>query len=157
MKIFKTIVVFLLCFCLLTGCSSTDKQSAEEVAEKLKELSGDTVSWSELDSSKMSSYFQLEEGDVNEFKGYINNSEERFDMIAVFSFKKEENKKAVLGAVESTLRMMNENYRLANGDEAAKISGRLLAETDNLIILCITDQNDSIKTYLTEEIKAKLI
>ena len=157
MKILNIIITFMLSFCLLSGCSTADKPSAEEVAYELKALTSNSINWSELDNNKMSTYFQLENSEVENFKGYINSAEERFDMIAVFSFSDQKAKKSVLEAVEATTRDMSENYKLANGNEATKISNRLLAETDDLVILCIIDQNDSLKKYLTDNIGVKLL
>ncbi|MEE0928232.1 MAG: DUF4358 domain-containing protein [Acutalibacteraceae bacterium] len=151
------ILALLLCLCLLAGCGSDSRLTAKEIADELKTFSADTVSWTELGRSKISTYFGFSDENITGFKGYINDAEEKFDMIAVFGFEDETTKAEILSGISDMTTQMSENYKLANESVAGKIISKTLAQTDHFVILCIMDQNKKVTEYLQNEVKAEII
>lgn len=157
MRFFKTVLSILLCICLFAGCGSAEKLDAKDIAEEVKKLSSDTVSWVVLDKTKMSTYFGISDESISDFAGYVNDAEEHFDMIAVFKFKDKNTRDNILSGISIMATQMSKSYSLANVSEATKINNRIIAETKDMIILCIMDKQDKITKYLTDNIGAKLI
>lgn len=158
MKFLKITLILLLCLSLLAGCSAKGEQpSTLEIAQQLKSYSADTVSWAELNKTKISAYFGFADDNIEEFKGYVNDSEEYFDIIAVFKLKNPDTKDEVIKGISFMSKTANNIYRITNKSVSDKINSRIIAEKDDLIILCIMDNYGQISKYLTDVLKAKII
>ena len=157
MKIIKISAIIVLCLLLFAGCASTDKGSATDIADHIKELSPANVTWAEIDRSKISTYFGISDSDVTDFKGYINSSEVHFDIVAVFEFEGQDERDAIINGTKTLAEQMSGNYSLVNADEAKKIDNMLLFETDKFIIFSVTDSSSQTLEYLTETLKATKI
>ena len=94
---------------------------------------------------------------IKNFSGYINSSEERFDMIAVFEYEDKHTRQAVLDSIVSLTKQMSDNYKLANLSEASKITAPSVAEIGDIIIFCVMDNRSKITDYLENELDAKII
>ncbi len=157
MRIFKSILSILLCFCVLAGCSSKSQPSAKDIADGLKSLSASTISWIELDKSKISTYFGFTDEKITDFKGYLNSAEENFDMIAVFKFEDKEVREDIMKGIGTMTQQMSETYNLANKSISDKINSHIIAERDGTVILCIMGANEKISSFITEDVGAKVI
>ncbi len=157
MKGFIKLLSLILCLCLAAGCAAQGSLSATDIADELKSYSADTVSWAELDRTKISTYFGFTDQDITDFKGYVNVAEEKFDMIAVFGFDDEKTEEMILSGIGTMTLQMSENYKLANESISGKINGKTLAKTDSAVILCIMDQNKKVTEYLENEVGAEII
>lgn len=157
MRFFKTVLSIMLCICLFAGCGSADKLSAKDIADEIKNLSSDTVSWVTLDKSKISTYFGISDEHISDFTGYLNDAEEHFDMIAVFRFENADIREDIIAGINTMTAQISESYKLANISEATKINNRTIAETANTVILCIMDKQDKITKYLTDDLGAEII
>lgn len=153
MKITKISAVILALLLLFAGCGSGGN-SAADIADEIKSISPANVSWVDMDRSHIPTFFGLSSEEIGDFKGYINSSEERFDLIAVFAYTSAEEKALILEGAESLSAQMSENYSLVNSEEAEKIRNMPIYETKSFIIICITDNNDEIKAYLQNSLKA---
>lgn len=147
----------MLCICILAGCGSSDGTSAQDIADRLKGFSPDTVCWTELDRTKISTYFGFGDQNISGFKGYLNEAEDKFDMIAVFSFDDDGSREDILKGINSMSEQMSDTYRLANKSVADKINSKIVAETKGTVILCIMDKNNKVTEYLTKELNADII
>lgn len=158
MKFLKITLILFLCLSLFAGCSAKSEQySTLEIAQQLKSYSADTVSWAELNKTKISAYFGFADDNIEEFKGYVNNSEEYFDIIAVFKLKNPDAKNEVIKGISFMSKTADSIYKIANKSVSDKINNRIIAEKDDLIILCIMDNYGQISKYLTDVLKAKII
>lgn len=158
LKIFSTILSLVLCLVVLAGCNnSTDIPSATEISNSIKSLSSDTVDWASLDNSSIPTYFGIPRDNITDFCGYINSSEEKFDMIAVFKFNDTKTREDVIGGISSLIQQMSDSYSLANANEVKKITMPIVAELDNTVILCIMDANSKVDDYILNELKAKTL
>lgn len=146
-----------MCFCIFTGCASKEVPPVNEISLSLKELSSDAVSWASLDKTSIKTYFGMSDENIKAFSGYINSSEERFDMIAVFEYEDKHTRQVVLDSIVSLTQQMSENYKLANLNEASKITAPSVAEINNVIIFCVMDSLSEINNYLENELNAKII
>ncbi len=155
----KTICILLcLAFCLLvpTACGSKEKPTttAAEIADSLKALSSESITWVEISSNKLSSYFGFGPDSVDEFKGYINDSEDSYDIIAVF---KSEKRQEVITGINLLVAEQETTYKVASENVFAKINGKIIAEKDDFIVFCIVDSYDKASKYLTKTLEAKII
>ncbi len=157
MRIFKCILSILLCICLLSGCSSTSDMSAKEIAEELKSFSASTISWIELDKSKISTYFGFTDEKISDFKGYLNSAEENFDMIAVFRFEDKAAREDIMKGIDMMTKQMSDTYNLANKSISDKINGHVIAELNDTVILCIMETSEKVMSFITEDVGAKII
>ena len=157
MRVFKCILSILLCFCVLVSCTSKNELSAKDIAEGLKSLSASTISWIELDKSKISTYFGFTDEKISDFKGYINSAEENFDMIAVFKFEDNEVREDIMKGIGTMTQQMSETYNLANKSISDKINSHIIAERDGTVILCIMEANEKVSSFITEDVGAKVI
>lgn len=146
-----------MCFCILSGCASKEAPPVSEISLSLKELSSSAVNWTSLDKTSIKTYFGLSDENIKSFSGYINSSEERFDMIAVFEYADKHTRQAILDSIVSLTQQMSDNYRLANVSEASKITAPNVAEVDNIIIFCVMDNRSKITNYLENELDAEII
>ncbi len=159
MRHFKKVLSVLLCIaiCLLLPVACGEKQqnpTAAEIADEIQTLSPEDITWVEISSNKLSSYFGFGPDSVDEFKGYINDSEDSYDIIAVF---KTENRQEVITGINLLVAEQETTYKVASENVFTKISGKLIAEKDDLIVFCIVDGYDKVSKYLTETLKAKII
>lgn len=158
MKFLKTLLCLLFVILLLAGCSKNKPlPSVQDVAGNLKSLSSDAVVWAELDITKISSYFGITDHNISEFAGFVNNSEEFFDIIAVFKLKTEDAKEDVINGISFIAKNADNTFKIANKSVSDKISNKIVAEKDDLIILCIMDNYSQVSKYLTDELGAKII
>ncbi len=158
MKLFRIILSLVLFITLLAGCGSQAQlPSANELAEALKGFSSSSVNWVELDKTKTNSYFGFTDENLLAFKGYINDSEEHFDIVAVFKLEDMGKKKEIYDGIAQLTSNAGANYRIASENEYNKINGHVIAEKEDFIILCIMDNYERIKKYLTEEIGAEIM
>lgn len=158
MKILKILLSLLLVVIIFSGCSARDElPSATQIAIDLKAYSADTVIWAELDKTKISSYFGFTDENISEFSGFVNDSEELFDIVAVFKLKDPSAKQEVLSGINFIVENTDNTFRIANKSVSDKIANKIVAETDDLIILCIMDNYSQISKYLTDVLDAKII
>lgn len=158
MKFLKILLSLLLIISVFAGCSSRDKlPSPEEIAGQLKSYSAETVNWAKLDKTKISSYFGFTDENISEFAGFVNDSEEFFDIIAVFKLENKDAKDEVLDGISFVAKNADNAFKIANKSVSDKISNKIVAETDDLIILCIMDNYSQISKYLTDDLDAKII
>lgn len=156
-RFFKKIIPLILCLCLFVGCSGREKLSANDIADEIKSLSSDLITWISLDKSQMSTYFSIQDDTVIHFAGYINDSENKFDIIAVFKFENQDARTQIISEINKTATQMSDNYKLANENEAQKISNHIIAQTNDTIIFCVLDNQKPITEYLTSEVKAEIL
>lgn len=158
MKFLKILLILILVISLLAGCNSQGElPSTNEIAITLKSYSADTVNWAKLDKTKISSYFGFKGENIEEFSGYVNDSEEFFDIIAVFKLKNPEAKEEVMDGINFITKSADNAFRIANKSVSDKIANKIIAEKDDLIILCIIDNYSQISKYLTDTLEAKII
>ncbi len=154
----KAICVFLcLLFVLVpSGCETNDDPSATaaEIANNLKAFSSEDITWVEIGSNELSSYFGFDSDLVDEFKGYINDNEDAYDIIAVF---KSENRQEVIKGINLLIAGQETTYKVASENLYAKVNNKIIAERDDLVILCIVDGYEQANKYLTENLEAKII
>lgn len=146
-----------MCFCVFSGCATKEVPPVNEISLSLKELSPDTVNWASLDKKSIKTYFGMSDENIKAFSGYINSSEERFDMIAVLEYEDKQTRKTVLDSIASLTKQMSNNYKLANVSEVLKISSPRVAEIGNTIIFCVMDNQSKVIKYLENELNAKII
>ena len=155
MSTLKKVFVLLLCIFLLAGCGHRDEApTVSKIAEDLIALSSDDITWVEISSAKISSYFGFDSEKVEDFKGYINDSEENYDIIAVFDT---ENRNDVITGINLLVADRENTYKVASENVFSKISQKVIAEKDDIIILCITDNYSKTRKYISEELDAKII
>lgn len=158
MRRFKRAVCVILCLLLclsLPSCKEKEElPTTAEIADSLKELSSKDITWVEISSNKLSSYFGFGAETVEEFKGYINDSEDAYDIIAVF---RSENRQEVIKGINLLVSEQESTYRVASENVFAKISGKLIAEKQDVIVLCIMDNYEKAKKYFTDTLKAEII
>ena len=158
MRRFKRVICVILCLLLclsLPSCKEKEELPATaEIADSLKELSSKDITWVEISSNKLSSYFGFGADTVEEFKGYINDSEDAYDIIAVF---RSENRQEVIKGINLLVSEQESTYRVASENVFAKISGKLIAEKQDVIVLCIMDNYEKAKKYFTDTLKAEII
>ena len=148
----------LLCLSLLSGCGAVSQTpSPGEIADQLKSYSPESISWTELNKTDASSYFSFDSETVSDFNGYISNSEEYFDIIAVFKLPDDEARDNVLKGVSFLLNTSENNFKLVSDLQHSKILNKIIAEKDDIIILCIVDNYSRISKYLVEDLGAKII
>lgn len=158
MKFLKILLILLLVTSLLAGCGDKgDLPSTNEIASTLKSYSADTVKWAELDKSKISAYFGFKGENIEEFSGYVNDSEEFFDIIAVFKLKNPEETQEVLDGISFITKSADNAFKIANKSVSDKIANKIVAQKDNLLILCIIDNYSQISKYLTDTLDAQII
>lgn len=157
MKIISIVLSLALCLLILAGCGNSEAPNANEIANTIKTYSAETVNWTSLDKTSFEPYFGITGNGVSQFCGFINNSEEKFDMIAVFTYDNDETRQTILDGIYSLSRQMSDNYRIANANEATKITEPLIAELDNTIIVCIMDTPSKALNYIESELKATII
>ena len=155
---FKRAVCVVLCLLLcllLPSCKEKEKlPTTAEIADELKGLSSEDITWVEISSNKLSSYFGFGADTVEEFKGYINDSEDAYDIIAVF---KSENRQEVIKGINLLVAGQENTYKVASENVFTKISGKLIAEKQDLIVLCIIDNYEKAKKYFTDTLQAEII
>ncbi|MBQ9768661.1 MAG: DUF4358 domain-containing protein [Clostridia bacterium] len=158
MRRFKRVICVILCLLLclsLPSCKEKEElPTTAEIADSLKELSSTDITWVEISSNKLSSYFGFGADTVEEFKGYINDSEDAYDIIAVF---RSENRQEVIKGINLLVSEQESTYRVASENVFAKISGKLIAEKQDVIVLCIMDNYEKAKKYFTDTLKAEII
>lgn len=157
MRFLCVFMALIMCVSIFTGCSSKEVPPVNTISLSLKELAPETVSWTSLDNTSIKTYFGIPNGDIKSFSGYINSSEERFDMIAVFEYEDKQTQKAILEAVASLTQQMSDNYKLANMSEVSKISSPIVAEIGNTIIFCVMGSQSKVTDYLENELNAEII
>ena len=155
---FKRAVCVILCLLLcllLPSCKEKEKlPTTAEIADELKGLSSEDITWVEISSNKLSSYFGFGADTVEEFKGYINDSEDAYDIIAVF---KSENRQEVIKGINLLVAGQENTYKVASENVFTKISGKLIEEKQDLIVLCIIDNYEKAKKYFTDTLQAEII
>ena len=155
---FKRAVCVILCLLLcllLPSCKEKEKlPTTAEIADELKGLSSEDITWVEISSNKLSSYFGFGADTVEEFKGYINDSEDAYDIIAVF---KSENRQEVIKGINLLVAGQENTYKVASENVFTKISGKLIAEKQDLIVLCIIENYEKAKKYFTDTLQAEII
>lgn len=158
MRRFKRVICVILCLLLclsLPSCKEKEElPTTAEIADSLKELSSKDITWVEISSNKLSSYFGFGAETVEEFKGYINDSEDAYDIIAVF---RSENRQEVIKGINLLVSEQESTYKVASENVFAKISGKLIAEKQDVIVLCIMDNYEKAKKYFTDTLKAEII
>ncbi|MBQ1186234.1 MAG: DUF4358 domain-containing protein [Clostridia bacterium] len=157
MKILNVILSLVFCLFILAGCGESEAPNTMEISNSIKSLSAETVVWTALDKTSFEPYFGITEKGITEFSGFINSSEEKFDMIAVFKYEDSDTRDAILDGFYSLTRQMSDNYRIANENEVTKISEPIIAECGNTIILCIMDSGTKVNNYLENELNAEII
>ena len=158
MRRFKRVICVILCLLLclsLPSCKEKEElPTTAEIADSIKELSSKDITWVEISSNKLSSYFGFGADTVEEFKGYINDSEDAYDIIAVF---RSENRQEVIKGINLLVSEQESTYKVASENVFAKISGKLIAEKQDVIVLCIMDNYEKAKKYFTDTLKAEII
>ncbi len=155
-KAISILLCLLLCLLIPVGCESEEETTttAAEVANELKTLATEDITWIEINDTKLSSYFGFGPETVDEFKGFINDSEDAYDIIAVFKTK---NRQEVIKGINLLVSEQENTYKVASENVFIKISKKLIAEKDDMIVLCIVDSYDKTTKYLTETLKAEII
>ena len=158
MRQFKRAICVILCLLLcllLPSCKEKEAlPTTAEITDELRAISSKDITWVEISSNKLSSYFGFGAETVEEFKGYINDSEDAYDIIAVF---KTENRQEVIKGINLLVAEQENTYKVASENVFLKINKKLIAEKDDLIIFLIVDGYDQESKYLTETLKAKII
>lgn len=158
MKLIKTALAFLLCLLFLAGCSSQKEiANPDKIADELKAYSNENSNWVEIEKDKLSSYFGFSDEILSDFSVHINNSEEYFDIIAIFKLADLSKKEEIIKGINFLSIYTEANYKIASEAQSNKIANKIVAQADDTIILCVIDNYSPIKTYLTEELNAKIL
>lgn len=154
MKIISVVLTLVFCLVIVAGCGGKETPGALEISNSIKSFSADTVNWTPLDKESLEPYFGLSKDGISQFSGYINGSDEAFDIIAVFKYEDADTREKIINGIYSLSNQMGQNFRIANENE---ITEPLIAETDDTIILCIMDKGEKAKGYIENELNATII
>ncbi len=157
MRFLSILLTLIMCVFIFSGCTSKEVPPVNEISLSLKEFSSDAVNWASLDKTSIKTYFGIPDDSIKSFSGYINSSEERFDMIAIFEYEDKQTRKNILEAITLLTQQMSDNYKLANMSEVSKISAPSVAEIGNTIIFCVMDSQSKVTDYLENELDAEII
>ena len=158
MKSIKTALALLLCLLFLVGCASHKEiAKPDKIASELKSYSRESANWVEIEKDKLSSYFGFSDEILSDFSVHINSSEEYFDIIAVFKLADPDMKEEIIKGINFLSTYTEANYKIASEAQSDKIVNKIVAEAGDTIILCVIDNYSQIKTYLTDQLDAKIL
>lgn len=152
-RILKAAAVLLaVCLVLFTAGCGRAKAFPEpaEIAAQLKEFASSEIKWVELNGEQISSYFAFSDEVLDDFRVFINEHEDDYDLIAVFEVDGQEHRDTVLQGIHDAVAGAANTFKLTDESEYKKISSRVLAERDDTLILCIVDNSAKASEYLTE-------
>ncbi len=158
MRLLKCLIIICVCLLIPVGCHyDTVSFSPTEIANNIKAFSDDSVEWTTLGEDSVSNHFGFQGDKLKSFTGYISTSEERYDIIAIFEYDEEEIKSEIIKGIDFLLAEAQQNYKAASINQYEKITHKIVAQKDKMIILCITDQTEKVSKYLTEDLLAQII
>lgn len=158
MKLFKKVLLMVLCLLMLSGCGNASQTpDVSEIADRLKGYSPETISWTQLKKDDVPAYFGFGKEVLADFTGYISTSEEYFDIIAVFKLEEQQAREDVIKGVSLLVNASESNYKMVSDAQHSKILNKIIAEKDDIIILCVVDNYSLISKYLEEDLGAEIL
>ncbi len=158
MRLLKCLFIICLCLLIPVGCQdNTLTLSPTEIADNIKAFSDDSIEWTTLEEDSVSNHFGFSDEILESFIGYISTSEERYDIIAVFEYDDDEVKAEIIKGIDFHIDAAEQSYKAASVNEYEKITHKIVAQKDKMIILCITDSEEKVTKYLKEELSAEII
>ena len=158
LRLLKNLFIICLCLLITAGCQNDVVSfSPAEIANSIKAFSDDSVEWTTLEEDSVSNHFGFSADKLESFIGYISSSEERYDIIAIFEYDNDDVKTEIIKGIDFQIAVAEQNYKAASVNEYEKITHKIVAQKDKIIILCITDQTEKVSKFLTEDLGAQII
>ena len=151
-KCISLFAVLLLLAGLVTGClNKSGATSPEEVTEDILAYVDTDINWVSLKKDKLSSYFGFSGDDLNSHSAYINDSEEKYDIVAAFEFKDHQALHAAVEKINVCLDAATKNFKSIIDTETEKIANRVILSNQNVLVVVVSSNADKIKEMLIEK------
>lgn len=148
----KIIIIAAVCIALsmLCGCSGKVHIDSTELVENIKKV-GSFSELISLSGDKLSSYFGFSDTDVHRFNVSISKSGTSADTIAAFEVKNSDQKDTVIQGLSQYLAKLSASFKNTMKSEFNKTETCLIMENENMVVLVICFDSDSVKELLVSK------
>ncbi len=148
-KIKSIVALVLVTIVLLTasGCGDAKKVNTTDLSEEILTLT--TFSeLKELSGASLPSYFRFSDGSVKRFNVRISATGESADTLACFEVKDKEQRTTAIKGISQYLSDLSTFFKPTMESEYQKVENRLLVELDDVIVLVICNDIETVWNYL---------
>lgn len=149
----QALSIFLICFVLiftsmLTGCKDTNDLTPSTLTKnicaklELNELTS-------LSGSNLPAHFQIQDTDIKRFSVLIDSSSSSADTVAAFEVIDDKQQTAVVTGISSYITKLTTSFENTITSEYQKTQNRILVKIDNIILLVISANPESLEEYLS--------
>lgn len=145
------LLLVLLLLGVTTGCSNRSEITPAGVTKDIMTYVDADIKWVSLKEEELNGYFGFSGEDLTAHSAYINDAEEKYDIVAAFEFKNTEALHSAVEKVSASLVAATQNFASVIDTEKEKIVNRLILSKDNILVVVVASNNINIKDMLTEK------
>lgn len=156
MRMFKKIMCIVLCILCITlpicGCKQPDEvQSPQELVDEIMPFAGDGIAWAMIEKDKITGYFGFSGDKTSELSVWINDDDEKCDIVAAFVIENETDRLAAIEAIGRSLTTTAKVFETTNSSESAKLKSYIIYVKDNTLITVVSGNIEKIKKLLLDK------
>lgn len=150
-KHLSILLVFLLCIGVMAGCSNGNNLTPAEITDEIMAYVDKDIKWISLKEKELNGYFGFSDETVVSHSAYINDAEEKYDIVSAFEFKDNKSLHAAVEKVNASLTSATQNFATAIDSEREKIANRIILSKGNVLVVVVSSNTQNIKEMLTEK------
>ena len=150
-KYLSVALVFLLCIGVMVGCSSGKNLNPAEITDEIMAYVDKDIKWVSLKEGELIGYFGFSGETVVSHSAYINDAEEKYDIVSAFEFKDNKSLHTAVEKVNASLTSATQNFATAIDSEREKIANRVILSKDNVLVVVVSSNTQKIKEMLTDK------
>ena len=154
-KILSLLCCAIFIFSTLCSCGISDKLSVDEIHDELVRTAISDDTSVKLSDGQVENYFIFDKKAVSDYAVSLGDDENAYKTVAVFKAQNKTEREIVLHSIQLYLTNVTDAHNKATDlKQLDKLSGRLIYECGDFLILVITDEYTASTAYL-KSIKAK--
>ncbi len=151
-KCVSLLMVILMLVSLTAACAGgNDEVTPETITNDIFEYVDKDIIWVSLKKDELNSYFGFSGENVTAHSAFINDSEQKYDIVAAFEFEDRQTMRAAVEKVNISLDAAIQNFKSVIDTETEKIMNRVILSKENILVIVVSSNTPKIKEMLTEK------
>lgn len=152
----RAVLLLLIAVFCLTSCKGEEKLTVEEISTSLSDLCFSGQEVYEISKADIENRFNFDGNLLEECSIKLSENEENYLMVAVLQPKENTDKSVITEGINATVKAASASFSVLGNSNLARIQQRLYYEYEDILIVVICENYDSVKNYL-DSIGAKTV
>ncbi len=151
-KALALLIGALICSLAFCGCEQSNKTiSPAALTEEMKECTPTDIVWTAVSPDNVISYLGFDGRIASDSAVFIDDAEDEFNIVAVFTFDSNEKLTAATEAINSALTNAAQSYKTISADQSDKITNRTILYKGNSLALAASENSADIAELLEKK------